>query len=214
MEIFTLAISLFALAVSATALYAANFWKGKVICSKPTQFFFGYATEDKTAANIHLQCFIHSSGTVGQVIDHMFLELKQGEIKQRFTQWSAGTAANNRMKLAGFKVPRDGHSIDFMFFTPSNAKGFRFSKEPIKLSLHSRLSGSKKHLILFEEDFTITPELFSAIEDLNIAAFELNSTGETYYGYASQYTYPLTTPKDPKLIDGNITSHKNEETKK
>ena len=214
MDIFTLAISFLALAVSGAALYAANFWKGKVICSKPTQFFFGYASPDKTAANIHLQCFIHSSGTVGQVIDHMFLELKQGEIKQRFTQWSAGTTASNRIKLAGFKIPRDGHSIDFMFFTPASAKGFRFSKEPITLSLYSRLSGSKKHIVLFKEDFTITTELFDAIEQLDIAAFELNSTGEAYYGYAGKYARPLTMPKDLKLIEGNVTDPENKETKK
>jgi len=214
MEIFTLTISLFALAISAAALYAANFWKGKVICSKPTQFFFGYANADKTAANIHLQCFIHSSGTVGQVIDHMFLELKQGEIKQRFTQWSAGATASNRIKLAGFKVPRDGHSIDFMFFTPLSAKGFRFSKEPIKLSLHSRLSGSKKHIVLFEENFSISTEMFDAIEILDIAAFELNSTGEAYYGYTSKYVYPLTVPTDVKSIKGKDTYPKEEENKK
>ena len=199
LELFAVLLSALALLLSGIALYVVNFWKGKIRCSKPKQFFFGYANEDKTTANVSVQCFMHSTGIVGQVIDHMFLEVEQGETKQAFTSWSAGTNPNNRARLAGFKVPRDGHSIDFIFFTPPQSKNFRFSKGNLTARLKVRLSGSKKYETLFEEKFKLEENLYTAIDTLNLAVFELGSTGESYHSYADTYKTSLPNNKEIEI---------------
>ena len=201
-EKISLTFSGLALLLSLAALYIVNFWRGKIKCAKPAQFFFGYKSENSSMANISINCFLYSTGVVGRVVEHMYMEVEQGETKQIFNSWFAGSNANARVKLGGVKISRDGISLDSLFVTPSTQKSFRYSKGEFTTRLFIRLSGEQTPRLLVVQTFNLTEELHTSIENGDLAVFEINSSGTGYHGYADTYS----TDPGEKFVVGMVSS--------
>lgn len=186
-EVITIAASLLAILISVTALYVANFWKGKIHCSNPTQFFLGYSNDEKAKPHVAVHSFIYASGTNGRVIEHMFVEFEQSERKQTFNVWYFGKTVN-RTRVGGLRILRDGINLNNLFYPPDGEPDLKFASGKFTLRLFARIAGKDHPQKLNETTLELTDNLVQAIKSGNLAVFDIKSSGTGYYGFSDTFS--------------------------
>ncbi len=186
LETISISVSLVALFISFLALYLANFWKGKIQSSLPTQFFLGYSNDGKNKPHVALHSFLYSTGTNGRVIEHLFVVYAQPEQKQTFNVWYAGQS-NVRNRVGGLRINRDGINLNNLFYPPSTETGFKFAPGKITIKLYARMAGKKEPQLLNETKLNLSNKRVADIEAGMLAVFDIRSTGTDYHEFADTF---------------------------
>lgn len=156
-QIFSIGISVLAIAMSATTLWLTLLRKGEIRMTKPTVIFFGPdggAGEEKGISKVFLRTLLYSSAKRGHVIENAYARLRRGETQQNFSVWVYGE--DRLARGSGLYVGNKGVATNHHFLTPTDVRGFDFAAGDYKLEVFAKIVGESNVLRLSEIDLAMT----------------------------------------------------------
>ena len=160
-------ISILALAMSATTAWLTLLRRGTVKVTQPTVIFFGPDTprsdNGRPLPKVFLRTLLFATSKRGRIIESMHVTLTRNESRQNFNIWVYGN--ENLVRGSGLFVGENGLATNHHFLTPEDGNTFQFLEGKYRLTLHARLLGDSKQLLLFSQELDITPETAEALEE-------------------------------------------------
>lgn len=161
-----LAISVLALAISATTAWLTLLRRGTVRMTQPTVIFFGPDTprhgDRIVLPKIYLRTLLFATSKRGRVIESMHVSLERSETRQNFSVWVHGD--DKLVRGSGLFVGETGVAANHHFLAPDDGNFFKFMAGRYRLNVHARLLGDKTHAQLFSQELEITPHVAAQLE--------------------------------------------------
>lgn len=157
-QIFSIGISVLALAMSATTLWLTLLRRGEIKMTKPTVIFFGPdggTGEEKGISKVFLRTLLYSTAKRGHVVENAYVRLRRGETQQNFNIWVYGE--DKLARGSGLFVGHEGIATNHHFLTPSDVRNFDFAAGECKLEVFVKIVGESEARRLSEINLTITP---------------------------------------------------------
>ncbi len=162
----SIAISVLALAISATTAWLTLFRRGAVKMTQPTVIYFGpdRARPGDTLAppKIFLRTLLFSTSKRGRVIESMHASLSRNESAQNFNIWVHGD--EKLVRGSGLFVGESGISANHHFLTPTDGNHFRFLAGKYRLQVFAKILGDKTQSLLFNQELEITNDIAKQLE--------------------------------------------------
>lgn len=158
-------VSAIALAVSLFTLWFTILRRGTVRSTHPSFIAFRYDFVEKKVpqAKIFFRALLFSTGKRGQVIESLFLRLREGARQSEFSFWGMGD--KDLVRGSGLFVPETGVATNHHFNPIDHATLFRFSEGSYSLELVAKLVG-REHLVSL---WNVTFEMPAGAFDSTIA---------------------------------------------
>jgi hypothetical protein len=164
-EYFTLAISVLALAVSATTAWLTLFRRGTLKMTQPTIIFFGSDVPRQRETNpppkIYLRTLLFATSKRGRIIESMHIALARNETQQNFNIWVYGD--DKLVRGSGLFVGESGVATNHHFLTPKDGNAFRFSAGRYRMDVYAQILGDRRQMLLFSQDLEISNEIASLL---------------------------------------------------
>lgn len=161
-----IAVSVLALAVSATTAWLTLFRRGTVKMTKPTVIFFGPDTarpgKKIGKPKVYLRALLFATSKRGRVIESMHVSLSRAETRQNFNVWVYGERSE-LVRGSGLFVGETGVAVNHHFLAPEDDTTFPWAAGPHKLSVYAKLVGDTKPILLFEQVLEVTAEAASQL---------------------------------------------------
>src|SRR3989344_4406048 len=138
------AVSLIALAVSLFTLWFTILRRGTVRSTHPSFVAFRYDFVERSVpqAKIFFRSLLFSTGKRGQVIESLFLRVREGSRQAEFSFWGLGD--KDLIRGSGLFVPETGVATNH-HFNPVDAETlFLFSQGSYSLELVAKLVGRER----------------------------------------------------------------------
>lgn len=165
MEFISPFISVTALLLSLFTLWFSVLRRGDVRSTHPSFIAFKYDFVDEPVpqAKIVMRALLFSSGKRGQVVESLFLRVKEGSRQAEFSYWGYGD--KEHVRGSGLFVPENG-VVTYHRFNPINASEFfLFSAGRYSLSLVAKLVGRKRLVTLWTDYLDVPENVFDATFD-------------------------------------------------
>jgi hypothetical protein len=164
-------ISLAALVVSLVTAWFTLFRRGTVKSTNPSFIAVRYDFVGKNLpqAKIFLRCLLYSTGKRGQVIEALFLRVREGDRKEDFAFWGYGD--KDLVRGSGLYVPESGLATNHHFNPIQTGAGFLFSGGTYELELAAKLVGREAFVSLWHTSIQMPPEAFANSIQRDTAVF-------------------------------------------
>jgi hypothetical protein len=168
---FSSLLSVIALAVSLFTLWFTAMRRGTVRCTHPSFVAFRYDfIETKVPqAKIFLRALLLSTGKRGQVIESLFLRVREGSRAAEFSFWGLGD--KDLVRGSGLFVPETGVATNHHFNPADAANAFRFSGGTYSLELVAKLLGRERLLSLWHIKLEMPADTFDSTIKRDTAVF-------------------------------------------
>jgi hypothetical protein len=163
-ESVSLAVSVLALAVSATTAWLTLFRRGTVRMTQPTVIYLGpdriRLGESAAPTKIYLRTLLFSTSKRGRVVESMHVSLARLETNQNFTLWVHGNSSNDKLvRGSGLFVGETGVATEHHFLAPEGGRYFKLSAAHYRLTVYAKLLGDAAALVLFTQALEITSDI-------------------------------------------------------
>ncbi len=188
-----LAISVLALAVSATTAWMTLLRSGTVKMTQPTVIFFGPDRPRRPGAQgspkVYLRTLLFATSRRGRVIESMHVTLSRNEARQTFNVWVHGD--EHLVRGSGLFIGETGVSANHHFLAPPQGTSFSFIEGDYVLEVFAKLVSDNRPKRLFSQNLIISRDL---------AALLQNSEAGLYFdwGADSGKYLPHVEAKDPE----------------
>lgn len=155
-------ISAVALGVSLFTLWFTTFRRGTVCSTHPSFIAFRYDCVGKKLpqAKIFFRALLFSTGKRGQVVEYLFLRVREGSRQVEFSFWGLGDEA--LIRGSGLFVPETGVATNH-HFNPIDAEAmFLFSGGSYSLELVAKLVGTERLASLWNVTLEVPADVFGA----------------------------------------------------
>jgi hypothetical protein len=161
------AISVFALAISATTAWLTLFRRGTVRMTQPTVVFFGpdipRVPEGETFPKVFLRTLLFSTARRGRVVESMYVSLSRNETTQNFNVWVYGD--ERLLRGSGLFIGETGVAANHHFLAPSDGHAFRFTEGVYRLNVYAHLLGDRTRTLLFAHSFEISRDVAALLRE-------------------------------------------------
>jgi hypothetical protein len=162
----SLAVSVLALAISATTAWLTLFRMGKVRMTQPTVIYFGpdarRGGNQSALPKIFLRTLLSSTSKRGRVVESMHVSLSRNESHQTFGIWVYGD--EKLVRGSGLFVGETGVAANHHFLAPEDGSTFQFLAGRYKLSVYAKLLGDRKNTVLFTQELEVSVEVAAALK--------------------------------------------------
>jgi len=121
------AVSGFALVISATTAWLTLFRRGDLRMTQPTVVFFGpdggRSDKDKPQLKVYLRTLLFSTASRGQTVESMHVSIQRAESRQNFSIWVYGD--DRLVRGSGIHVSSEGVACNHHFLLPQDGSNFR-----------------------------------------------------------------------------------------
>lgn len=158
-------VSLIALAVSLFTLWFTILRRGIVRSTHPSFVAFRYDFVEKSVpqAKIFFRSLLFSTGKRGQVIESLFLRVREGSRQAEFSFWGYGD--KDLVRGSGLFVPETGIATNHHFNPVDSETLFLFSQGSYSLELVAKLVGRERLVSLWN----VTLEMPAGVFGFTIA---------------------------------------------
>jgi hypothetical protein len=164
----SLAVSVLALAVSATTAWLTLFRRGVVKMTQPTVIFFGpdVPRPGKAAAKpkVYLRTLLFATSKRGRVVESMHVSLARSESRQNFNIWVYGEF-RELVRGSGLFVGESGVAANHHFLTPDGGPQFEWAAGQYQLNVYAKLLGNKQHDLLFSQSLHVAAEVAMELKE-------------------------------------------------
>jgi hypothetical protein len=162
-----IAISMFALAVSAVTAWITLFSHGQILMTQPTVIYFGSDGsrfgQEPCHQKVFFRTLLYSTGKRGHIVENMFITLRRGETRQNFNIWVYGD--DELRRGSGLFVPEGGVATNHHFLPPQTLESFVFSSGHYVLEVFATIIGLPHAQSLFVVNLDITQETATAVRE-------------------------------------------------
>lgn len=168
---FTPAVSIVALAVSLFTLWFTVLRRGTVESTHPSFVAFRYDFVGKNVpqAKIFFRALLFSTGKRGQVVESLFLRVREGSRRAEFSFWGYGD--KDLVRGSGLFIPETGIATNHHFNPVDAETFFRFTEGAYSLELVAKLVGSERLVSLWKVTLQMPAEPFSGSIAMETAVF-------------------------------------------
>lgn len=155
-------ISAVALAVSLFTLWFTSLRRGTVRSTHPSFIAIRYDFVGKKApqAKIFFRALLYSTGKRGQVVESLFLRVREGSRQVEFSFWGLGD--KDLVRGSGLFVPETGVATNH-HFNPLNVDTlFLFSGGSYSLELIAKLVGKEMPVSLWSVEVEVPADVFGS----------------------------------------------------
>jgi len=147
--------SVIALALSVFTLWFTALRRGTVRCTHPSFVAFRYDFVGKKVpqAKIFFRALLFSTGKRGQVVESLFLRVREGDRNAEFSFWGYGD--KDLVRGSGLFVPETGVATNHHFNPLDPESMFLFSGGTYSLELVAKLVGQKRLRTLWKVSLEI-----------------------------------------------------------
>lgn len=158
-------VSVLALAVSLFTLWFTVLRRGTVYSTHPSFVAFRYDFVEKKVpqAKIFFRALLFSTGKRGQVVESLFLRVREGTRHAEFSFWGYGD--RDLVRGSGLFVPETGVATNHHFNPVDPESLFRFSQGSYSLELVAKLVGRESLVSMW----TVTLDMPAGPFDSSIA---------------------------------------------
>ncbi len=137
-------VSVIALLVSLFTAWFTIFRRGAVQSTHPSfvSFSYDFVGGEAPWAKIFLRTLLFSTGKRGQVVESLFLRVREGSRVAEFSFWGYGD--KDLVRGSGLFIPESGVATNHHFNPSSRELDFRFSSGTYTLELMAKLVGRAK----------------------------------------------------------------------
>jgi hypothetical protein len=161
------ALSVLAVAVSATTAWLTLFRRGTVRMTQPTVVFFGpdspRTPHEETFPKVFLRALLFATARRGRVIESMYVSLSRNETMQNFNIWVYGD--ETLLRGSGLFIGENGIAANHHFLAPRDAQSFRFTEGAYRMSVYAHLLGDRTRTMLFSQSFEISRDNAALLQD-------------------------------------------------
>lgn len=150
----SLAISIFALAVSALTMWLTLFYRGRLCMTQPSVIFFGPDGGNSKNPKIFLRSLLYSTSKRGFLIETIFAKVKRGETQQNFNIWVYGE--DRLARGSGLFVGQEGVVVNHHFLLPKDGANFEFKQGDYCLEIFARIAGLRTPKQLLKLNISIS----------------------------------------------------------
>jgi hypothetical protein len=142
-------VSIVALVVSLFTLWFTALRRGTVQSTHPSFVAFRYDFVGKNVpqAKIFFRALLFSTGKRGQVVESLFLRVREGSRREEFSFWGYGD--KDLVRGSGLFVPETGVATNHHFNPVDAETFFRFSEGTYSLELVAKLVGRERLVSLW-----------------------------------------------------------------
>lgn len=166
-DLIAIAVSVLALAVSATTAWLTLLRRGTVKMTQPTVIYFGPDApryqEKHALSKIYLRTLLFSTCKRGHVIESMHASLTRNESRQNFNIWVYGD--DKLVRGSGIFVGETGVASNHHFLAPDDGNSFQYLSGRYQLSVYARMLGEARPTLLFSQELDVTSEAAEALKE-------------------------------------------------
>lgn len=181
MDFISIPISLVSLTISIGTFWLAFVARGRLKMTKPTIVFFGFDANPKPTAKVFLRTLLYSTAARGQIVEGMYVKIRQGDDERVFSFWGYGEAT----KLSpgsGLHVSRTGLAANHHFVLSVHENAYDFEPGPYEIDVIADVVGYRKPQKLTTINLSLSDELAGALKRHEGVLFERKIGGE-YEGH-------------------------------
>ena len=145
-------ISLIALCISALTAWLNWFRRGTIEMTHPALVFLG--PDDRGYAKLFVRTLLHSTSRRGQLVEHMFAKLRQGDKVQAFNAWFHNEGDRSDPG-SGLFVGYEGFAADHHFALLQDSLDFQFSACTYQIEVYAKLLKRKNPILLWTHQITV-----------------------------------------------------------
>jgi hypothetical protein len=156
------AVSVIALVVSLFTAWFTIFRRGAVLSTHPSfvSFSYDFSTGQQPWAKVFLRNLLFSTGKRGQVIESLFLRVREGSRVAEFSFWGYGD--KDLIRGSGLFIPESGLATNHHFNPLSREPLFLFSSGTYTLELMTKLVGQPSLVSLCSIELEVTDSPFGS----------------------------------------------------
>ena len=201
----SLAVSVFALAVSGMTAWLTLFRRGTVRMTRPSVIYFGpdlprRGNGVEFLPKVYLRTLLFATSKRGRVVESMHVTLTRNETRQNFNIW-----AHSQGKLvrgSGLFVGETGVSADHHFLTPDDGRLFAFTEGRYQIEVFVRLVGGARNVLLFSQALDVTREAAAALAQPGTGLyFDWGPDSASYMPHVERHLPPPNPVDTMKLLD-------------
>lgn len=164
-------VSIIALAVSLFTLWFTILRRGTVCSTHPSFIAFRYDFVQKAVpqAKIFFRALLFCTGKRGQVIELLFLRVREGSRQAEFSFWGYGD--KDLVRGSGLFVPEIGVATNHHFNPVDDETLFRFSHGTYSMELMAKLVGRDRLVSLWNVTLEISAGVFDSTISRETAIF-------------------------------------------
>ncbi len=152
LAVFGAVVSVVSLGVSFTTAWLTWFHQGTIKMTHPALVFFG--PDDRGYAKVFVRTLLHSTSRRGQLVEHMFARLRQGDKVQAFKAWFHNEGDGSGPG-SGLYVGYEGFAADHHFALLQDALNFQFSAGTYSIEVYAKLMKRKEPILLWTHEVTL-----------------------------------------------------------
>ena len=178
-------IAVTALAVSATTLWLTHLRAGKVLMTRPSQFYLGGDGDKESSPKVYLRALLYSNAQRGCVVEDLFVSIKRGETTQTFPIWVFGNKGALR-RSGGLYVGKEGVNEGHHFLLPNKKTHYKFELGSYQLKVMARTIGSKSSTELFVYSFAIDEQQAKSLSKGGGLYFDWGPESQSYLAHLDE----------------------------
>ncbi len=159
------AVSILALAISATTAWLTLFRRGTVRMSQPSVIYFGPdGSRDalmEGVPKVFLRTLLFATSKRGRIVESLYVRVSRNESRQTFNIWVYGD--DKLTRGSGLFVGESGVNFNHHFLAPRDENGFRFVEGTYRLELFAKLLGDNTSKLMFVQSLDVTKALADAL---------------------------------------------------
>lgn len=200
-QVFSIVLSVAALAISALTAWLTLFQRGTVRMTQPTVIFLGPdgrpPNETPIAAKVYLRSLLYATSKRGRIVESMFVRLHRSESNQTFSIWVYGEKSLARG--SGLFVGEGGLACNHHFLPLNDGTTFSLLPGDYTLEVYARLVGDVSAVKLFSTGLVISPQEAERLKQPNAGIyFDWHPESHKYYSHID--SKPLVQMRTPSFL--------------
>jgi hypothetical protein len=150
--------------------------------TKPTIVFFGYDMEPRATPKVFLRTLLYSTATRGQVIEGMFVKVRNSSGERVFSFWGYGET-EKLTAGSGLHISQTGIAANHHFVLSVHEHDYHFDAGQYDIDVFANVVGHKNAVRLSTIRLTLSPKLAGSLANHAGVLFERNISGD-YEGHS------------------------------
>lgn len=178
-------IAIVSLVLSLFTLWVTYLHKGTVKMTRPAIIALAFEGTRKDEPKVFLRTLLLSTSKQGEVIESMFLKLRNGESSQVFSVWAYGD--KGVVRGSGIYVGEQGVEVYHHFIVPKSVKGYVFLSGTYTIEVYAVIRNKKRKL--YEVQLQLPEDMIQILNNGVLGIyFDWNPEENNYTPYLEEIT--------------------------
>ncbi|MGL4489133.1 MAG: hypothetical protein ACRCU5_06785 [Rhizobiaceae bacterium] len=205
-ELWSLGLSIAALAISVGTFWYTSVWRGTVKMTQPTLLGIGFG-ENGSKNQVFVRCMLFSTAKRGVVVENMYARVRRGERAQNFSIWVHGEP-REMARGAGLIVGENGITKNFHFLLRNDEPNFEITAGKYEVEIIARVLNKTEEESLATMSVEISQDMVRSGSSSTGFQFDWSPDSKNYVGHISKRDLLAPSPElIMKLLEG-VTQEK------